>query len=92
MTREENLEHQLRAAMTVIESFRPLTHAAKAIVEDGWPTLASNARLPASLEDRLLMLKEAYESIADMVADADAEANPAPYDMQAHGGGLGGGD
>jgi len=64
----------LASAMTVIQSFRPLATAAKAIVDDGWPTLASNAHLPASLEARLITLKEAFDGIADMAADADAEA------------------
>lgn len=54
----------LASAMTVIESFRPLAVAAKAIVDDGWPVLASNAHLPASLEARLVTLREAYEGIA----------------------------
>ena len=43
-----------------------------------WPALASNAHLPASLEARLVTLREAYAGIADMVADADADASVSP--------------
>ncbi len=71
---DRQAKDMLVSAMTVIGSFRPLAVAAKAIVDDGWPALASNARLPASLEARLVTLREAYEGIADMVSDADAEA------------------
>ena len=63
----------LDAAVQVIESFRPLAQAAKAIADDGWPALSTYVRLPASLEARLQTLRGAYEGIADMVADADAE-------------------
>lgn len=70
----EKLVDFVQAGATVIESFKPLAHAAKAIADDGWPTLASNASLPASLEARLMTLKRAYEDIAEMVENADAES------------------
>lgn len=67
-------QDMLKAALDVIDGFRPLAHAVRDIVADGWPKLASNAHLPASLEARLTALAKAYEGVADMVADADAEA------------------
>jgi hypothetical protein len=68
------LRDHLGSALEVIESFRPLAHAAKAIADDGWPDFPARGTLPASLEARLDTLRAAYEGIADMASDADAEA------------------